>query len=99
MDLNRLKEKLNNYCKLLEEKQTKEWACVYNHYKYTYTIGKKYIRVVQCDYKGNPQSSFCFVDFEGNLYKCAGWKKPAPGIRGHLDHPILDGYGFYRRGA
>lgn len=92
-----LKEQLDNYCRLLEEQQVKKWTCIYNHYKYTYDVGQKYIRIVQCSHEGKPQSAYCFVDADGNLYKCAGWAKPAKGVRGHISKPILDGYGFYKR--
>ena len=91
-----LKEKLDNYCKLLEQEMVKKYPnCKYNHYKYTYKVMQKFIKVIQCDHLGKWVSVWCFVDFDGNLYKADGWKKPAKHIRGHIDKPILDGYGFY----
>lgn len=87
MNLNQnLKTKLDAYISLLNEAHP---TCVF-----TYTVGRKYIRVIQC--WGSSQSSFCFVDLAGNLYKCDSWAKPAVGIRGHIDKPILELEGFYR---
>lgn len=94
MELNELKSKLDNYCKLLTEHHRAKYPCSDEYY--TYTMGKKYIRVINTT-KAGYRYSFCFVDFEGNLYKCAGWNKPAQGIRGHIDNPILDLGGFYKR--
>jgi hypothetical protein len=30
------------------------------------------------------RSQYMFIDKEGNIYKSAGWGKPAKGIRGHV---------------
>ena len=94
-----LKIKLDKYCRALEEEMIKRYPtseCV--HYKYTYNLGKKYIKIVQCDHTGQRQQSvFCFVDYAGNLYKASSWNAPAKDIRGHIDNPIINGYGFYKR--
>jgi hypothetical protein len=82
-----LKTQLANYIAQLEE--------AHPHSGFHYTVGKKYIRIVE-DWLGGQQSSFCFVDFQGNLYKAESWAKPALGIRGHIDRPILTLGGFYR---
>lgn len=39
------------------------------------------------------KSAFCFVDYAGNIYKPAGWKAPAKGIRGNLNgyRPMTSG--------
>ena len=94
-----LKAKLDNYCKLLENEMIKEYPdCASLHYKYTYNLGKKFIKVICCGANyGDQRYVWCFVDYEGNLYKAEGWKKPAKGIRGHIDNPILNGYDFYKR--
>lgn len=93
-----LENKLKNYCRLLEEDMIRQYpTCIYNHYKYKYKIMNKFIKIIRCSYKGEEESVWCFVDSEGNLYKPAGWSKPAQGIRGHIDKPIINGYGFYLR--
>lgn len=84
---NELKAKLDNYISQLEEANPQ--------YGFSYTIGKKYIRVVE-NFWGQ-EAVWCFVDAYGNLYKAEGWNRPARGIRGHLDHPILNLGGFYAR--
>ncbi len=95
-----LKAKLDNYCRLLEQEMIKKYPtskCI--HYKYTYSLGQRFIKIIQCDHTGTRQQSvFCFVDYEGNLYKASGWKAPAKDVRGHIDNPILDLGGFYKRG-
>ena len=50
---------------------------------HTYTIGKKYIKVIQA-IGGTQYSVLAFVDGDGNIYKPAGWEKPSKYIRGHL---------------
>jgi len=59
-------------------------------YTYKYSIGKKYIKIY------NGDGVYCFVDFEGNLYKPAGWATPAKGIRGNIEHPLYNRRQFYR---
>lgn len=31
------------------------------------------------------ESAYCFIDFEGNIFKAASWSTPAKGIRCHID--------------
>jgi hypothetical protein len=64
----------------------------------TFSLDKnpKYIRVVITTF--GQRSVHCFLDAEGNIYKAAGWKTPAKGIRGNINNdkkPLL-GYQFYR---
>lgn len=72
---------------------------------FTLQHGSKYIRVVMSypDPRNlevmTSSSAYCFLDGEGNIYKAESWKKPAKGIRGHIDNdkkPLL-GYQFYNR--
>lgn len=70
---------------------------------YTFEVeaGRKFNRVVQTPRMGG-RSVFCFVDNDGNVYKPAGWKAPAKGIRATLatlDMSRVDAYGswLYRR--
>ena len=46
--------------------------------------GRKNHRIVKTDKYGNGQSVHAFVDAEGNVYKAAGWKAPATGIRAQV---------------
>ena len=70
------------------EKSIAEYPdCKANHRKLYLMKGRKYHRVVITslyDYE-HSSSSYCFIDNEGNIYKCAGWKKPASGIRGNIE--------------
>jgi hypothetical protein len=51
--------------------------------KLGFEAGKRYIRVVETAYGAN-RSVFCFLDYEGNIYKAESWKKPAKHVRGHI---------------
>jgi hypothetical protein len=46
--------------------------------------GPKYFQVWISTMQDDQKSAFCFIDFEGNIYKAAGWGKVAKGIRGHI---------------
>lgn len=50
---------------------------------FTVDFGRKFIKVVGSRWK-NPDSRYvyCFLDYEGNIYKSASWKAPAKHIRG-----------------
>lgn len=77
-----MKDQLQHYCDLLAE---------HNHHHYTYTMGRKFIRIVQ-----DEEMVYCFVDYDGNLYKADSWARPAKGIRGHISKPLLELAQFYR---
>ena len=57
----------------------------------TYSVerGVKYLRIVQTSH--GQRSVYCFLDFQGNIYKSESWKKPAKHIRGSI---FADGFGF-----
>jgi hypothetical protein len=62
------------------------------------TKGRKYIKIV-----GSDGGVHCFIDGDGNIYKPAGWAKPAKGIRANLktlDLNKVDHYGgwLYAKG-
>lgn len=61
------------------------------------TRGSKYAKITITTY--GQTSVHCFVDSEGNIYKAAGWKVPAKGIRGNIndDKKPLLGYQYYIR--
>jgi hypothetical protein len=49
----------------------------------TMTEGTRYFRVIRIS--GSSSSSWCFVDKDnGDVLKCAGWKRPAKHPRGNL---------------
>ena len=53
------------------------------HYPLSFTVGKKYIRIV--DNMGNGQrSAYGFVDREGNVLKASTWARPAKHARGSI---------------
>lgn len=56
----------------------------FNSIGYTFLVerpGVKYTRIVRTS---TDRSVFCFVDAAGNIYKAAGWKAPAKGVRSTL---------------
>jgi hypothetical protein len=58
--------------------------------------GKKYARIVLNQGPGvfGTGSSYAFVDNDGNIYKSAGWKAPAKGVRGTVDE-VVSGQGYF----
>lgn len=71
------------------------------HYQVVeYDRGTKYIRIISKHTVGDSRSSYCFLDYQGNIYKCAGWKAPAKHIRGSIfDDNFSIGKGLGRYGA
>jgi len=51
-------------------------------YSFEVEQGPKYARVVRTSY--GQRSAYCFVDAHGLVYKAAGWKGPAKGVRANL---------------
>lgn len=45
--------------------------------------GSKYVRIVATDKCGS-RRVYCFLDWQGNIYKAAGWDAPAKHIRGTI---------------
>lgn len=52
--------------------------------------GRKYIKLIE-SHSNSSRSVFCFLDFDGNIYKSASWSAPAKHIRGNL---FDDNYSF-----
>jgi len=48
---------------------------------FTVMPGNKYDRIVAKPHNSSQSHVYAFVDIEGNVYKAAGWKAPAKGIR------------------
>jgi hypothetical protein len=52
-------------------------------YHLNYKFGRKYIKVLSST--GNQTGTWAFVELEtGNIYKPAGWRKPAKHARGNI---------------
>lgn len=64
----------------------------------TFKPGRKYIKIV--DNSNGSASVYCFLDFDGNIFKAASWKAPAKHIRGSVfDENHSWGKGFHPYGA
>lgn len=51
---------------------------------FTAQPGSKYIKIVE-NYNGyGGRSVYCFIDYNGNIYKSASWRAPAKHIRGSV---------------
>ena len=48
---------------------------------FTVMPGNKYDRIVAKPHNSSQSHVYAFVDIEGNVYKAAGWKAPAKGVR------------------
>lgn len=61
-------------------------AAVSKHRGTTVTItaqpGRKFIKLVEEAY--GQRSVYCFVDYDGNIYKAASWAAPAKHVRGSV---------------
>ena len=57
---------------------------------FSYSIGKKNIKVIMTDVSGSA-SVYCFIEKDtGNILKAAGWNAPAKGTRGSIWNPDCD---------
>lgn len=71
----------------------------FNGIGYTFSLSKpgaKFTRVVTT--RSGSRSVYCFLDAQGNIYKAAGWKAPAKGVRGTLatvDMTAVDAFGAW----
>lgn len=66
------------------------------HQTFSYTEGGKYIRVSYTFGGRYDTAVFAFVDADGNIYKPAGWKTPAKGVRARIDqNPPMDEKDLY----
>lgn len=55
--------------------------------------GPKFARIVSDG--GSQRSSYAFVDAEGNIYKSAGWKAPAKGVRAIVNDVLRNEIAFF----
>lgn len=61
-------------------------SCEANHATLDATYGPKYIKLIVKRGKWERTGAvYCFLDYEGNIYKAAGFKAPAKGIRSTIE--------------
>jgi len=58
-------------------------AAAPQRYSFDTTQGKKYTKIIM-SYNGGQRSVHAFVDADGNVYKPAGWQRPAVHVRFRL---------------
>lgn len=65
---------------------------------FTAEYGQVRVKVVRQETYSHGRSVHCFVDFNGDILKAAGWSAPAKGKRGSIydKNPPLDSGSFYR---
>lgn len=100
MDKSLLISKIETWCNQLTEQDEKNWKpelIPLFSKRFGYDMNSKYTRIWYTS--GSQKSVYAFVDYNGNIYKPAGWKAPAQGIRGHIDNPIMNSREFYLRGV
>jgi hypothetical protein len=77
-----------------------ERQCMANTVSFSLMQGKKYARIVQSNAQsegmGKSRSAYAFVDAAGNIYKVAGWKAPAPGVRATVDDVTQERHWFFK---
>jgi hypothetical protein len=62
--------------------------------------GKKYAKIVLLQGYGELTGSvYAFVDAEGNIYKAAGYKAPARGVRATVAQVVGETHPFFRDGG
>lgn len=74
--------------KAMEENTKKEFPTSdINWQRLGTDFGPSYIRVWvdSLKFPESRKSAYCFLDYEGNIYKAAGWKSPAKGIRATIE--------------
>ena len=79
----------------IEQKTKERWpTCQLNWLTLGYDKGPKFIKLWTNRPGTASKSAYAFIDMEGNIYKAAGWKAPAKGVRGTIltvDPTTLDG--------
>ncbi len=93
---------IEKYVKEIQAAKAAEWLRMgFTHAPaptYEMHEGKKFVKIVEVG-QGGFRCVHCFVDFEGNIYKPACFKRPAKHIRGNINNekkPLLAGE-FYMR--
>jgi hypothetical protein len=79
------------YIKLVNDniREAYSFAKDYDYYKdvgASYTIGKKYLKVITNN--GGQMSVHSFIDIDLNVYKPASWALPAKGVRYNLNNDM-----------
>ena len=84
-----MKDKILEYVKELEKRESERLAKMgLTRIKYVFGVdfNTKFARVWYEN--GSQRFVFCFIDYDGNIYKPSGWKAPAKGVRATLDNPV-----------
>lgn len=81
-----IEKDLQTYCDLLMKDLESNYPN--SDTTFTFTKGGRYYKILQVQSYG--QSVHAFVDEDGNVYKPAGWRAPAKGVRARLED-IVDG--------
>jgi hypothetical protein len=82
--------KLDVYIKLVNDNIREAYSfakgqAYYNDVGASYTIGKKYIKVIA---NTGQKSVHAFIDADLNVYKPASWALPAKGVRYNLNNDL-----------
>lgn len=91
-----MENKINEYLKELE-KHNNAGKIEICQKIYGADYNKRYIKIWEA-YKNNQngKSVFCFIDYDGNIYKPAGWNAPAKGIRATIESPVYFMHELYK---
>jgi hypothetical protein len=84
-------ERASAFLEALQAFQNEHYATAYMTLTapiFSFERGSKYIRVVET--RPSQRSVYCFLDYQGNIYKSESWKKPAKHIRGSIFNPNFD---------
>lgn len=71
-----------------------------NRVNFVLRQGPKYAKVILLSGYGEMTGSvYAFVDAEGNIYKAAGFKAPAKGVRATVDAVVGEQHPYFKPGA
>ena len=99
MEKDILISKIEDWCVSLTEHDEKNWKpelIPLFSKRFGYVLNAKYIRVWYTS--GSQKSVWAFVDYDGNIYKPAGWKAPYKSVRGNIENPPMVYRDLYARG-
>ena len=99
MEKDILISKIEDWCVSLTEQDEKNWKpelIPLFSKRFGYDLNSKYIRVWYIS--GSQKSVWAFVDYDGNIYKPAGWKAPYKSVRGNIENPPMVYRDLYARG-
>jgi len=80
--------KIEGFLAALQKLSDDHYAANFKHITgpvFSAKYNPSYVRIIRTETFGSGRSVHCFIDYDGNILKAAGWKAPAKGIRGTLD--------------